>query len=138
MNNEDTKKDRLKSKGKSEFIKLIETYGGACSIDSVHNYINYTSDEAYQMISDGEILSYEHNGDVRLPLFQFEINCFEVIQTILVRVIKSTSKISQILFFLNYDQDLGMTPIEAIRTGQHSKLDLVMILAKQFQQQIAR
>jgi len=53
-------------------------------------------------------------------------------------MLDTSSSVGIFHFFLTYDEDLGQTPINALKEGMPRHLKMLKILAAQFNQQIAR
>ena len=132
------KKEILKLCGKNAFRKQIEESGGVYSTKEVSELLGISPSAVRMRLMRGQLLAIPFGGTTVFPVWQFDEN--GVIEHFLeIKATLSTSSpVGVVQFFLTYDEDLGHTPIEALKSGNPSQLELVKILAKQFNKQVAR
>jgi hypothetical protein len=133
-----SKKARLKLQGQLYFRQQIEESGGVYSTKEVADLLGVSASAVRKRHDRNGLLSVPVSKNPSYPVWQFDeqgvIKHFPEILDLL----KTTSPVGAVQFFLTYDEDLGQTPIDALKSGDTDKLDMVRTLAAQFNQQVAR
>jgi len=138
MPKEVSKRTLLKFRGHMALKEQLIKAGGMISLQDAAEILGVTSTIVRKLVEQKSILAVSLGGYLQFPVWQFsETGIVEGFSNILSNL-KNTTEISAVQFFLMYDEDLKMSPIEALTSGNNSKIDLVHLLAQQWQQQTAR
>jgi len=132
------KKEKIKARGKIRFEELITESGGTYSIDKVAEILSITKDEVLQYYNNRKLLAFEYRGELVYPTWQF--NNGDVIPYFgeIMSILGIHPPVCLFRFFLTYDSDLKLTPVEAMIKGDPKEIHIVRILAQQFNNQVAR
>lgn len=132
------KRAQLKLRGRVAFREQLTKAGGIYSSQEVSEILGISSSAVRKRVERKNLLAISFNGKLQLPVWQFsEAGVVDGFSNIL-SLLKSTTAISAVQFFLTYAEDLKATPIEVLTSGNHSKIKLVHLLAQQWQQPTAR
>ena len=131
------KRDLLKQRGTHAFSKQLSEAGGTYSADEVSQMLGVTEIDVIEG-TNRKLLGVQIKGEYRYPCWQFDGNkVVEHFSEIIVML--ETNPISMIQFFLSTEPDInGMSPIEVLKLGELRQIKTVKLLAKQFQQHVAR
>jgi len=133
-----SKKARLKLQGRPVFRQQLADAGGVYNTKEVADLLNISSDAVRKRAAQGRFLIVRLGEQTCYPVWQFDDgNIVEHFTDVMI-MLDTTSSVGVVQFFLSYDEDLEQTPIEALKSGDPDKLAIVEILAKQFNQQVAR
>lgn len=133
-----SKRARLKLQGQIAFRHQIEQAGGVYSTEEVAKLLNISSGAVRKRLERGRLLSVPIGEKASFPVWQFGEEGVVKHFPDIMSSLKTSSPIGVVQFFLTFDEDLGETPIEALKSGGAEKLELVKILAEQHYQQVAR
>jgi hypothetical protein len=86
----------------------------------------------------GRLLGIPFGENTSFPVWQFDDNGVVEHFAEIMALVETSSPIGKFRFFLTFDEDLGQTPIDALKDGDPKLLEIVKILATQFNQQVAR
>ena len=132
------KKDTLKEHGVVAFRKQIKEAGGLIDAQQVAELLGTTPDAVRKRDQRGGLLSVSLGEGSNYPVWQFDetgvIDDFPEV----MKMLDTESPVSIFRFFLTYDENLKKNPIEALKGGDTIELEMVYLLAKQFNQQVAR
>ncbi len=133
-----SKRAKLQLKGLLSFRKQIENAGGVYSTQEVANLLNISQSAVRKRLERGRLFAIPYGENTSYPVWQFDeggvLEHFLEIRDML----GTSSPVGAVQFFLNYEEDLEERPIDVLQRHDESKLNTVITLAKQFNQQVAR
>lgn len=128
----------LKIRGQKAFREQLANAGGLYSLQRASEILGITSASVKMRIERKHLLAISIDGRIQLPVWQFsKTGAVDGFSDILSSL-KNATPVSAIQFFLSYDEDLNMTVINALSSGNSDKTKIIQMLATQWQQQIAR
>jgi hypothetical protein len=133
-----SKRTRLKLKGSMAFKAQLEEAGGVYSAKKVAELLGISSGAIRKRVERNNLLAVMLGGQLQFPIWQFTEAGVVDHFTEILGILGPVSAVSAIQFFLTYDEDLRDTPIGALQRGDRSQLETIRLLAKQWQQQVAR
>ena len=132
------KKELLKERGKQALQYLLREAGGTCSAQEAAERLQIGQESLSHQIDSKQVLAVFVDGEMRFPVCQFDGNSVLDHFADIYRLLDTASPVSAIRFFLTHDGDLGDTPQNALKDATPERLEVIRILAKQFNQQVAR
>lgn len=132
------RKASLKLKGQITFRQQIIDAGGTYSTIEVADLLGISTSAVRKRLECGRLLSVIFGDITSYPVWQFDEKGVVTQFVNTMALLDTSSPVSAFRFFLTHDQDLGCTPIKALKKGERKQLKTVKILAQQFNQQIAR
>lgn len=133
-----SKQSILKLRGKSAFNKQLLEAGGTYTTEETAQLLSTTTEAIHKRVKRKTLLALSHGGKFRLPVWQFSGSGIVKGFSVVLSSLKNISDVSAIQFFLRFDEDLDMNPIEALKQGDDEKVNRVKLLAKQWEQHTAR
>jgi len=132
------KEKKVRERGRTAFNRVIDEAGGVYNYQEVANLLDLNEEAVLNLSAEGGLLSFAMNDVTVFPVWQF--NKESVIKEVIdiVHLLDDDCGISKALFFLTYDEDLGKTPIEAIKQNNPEDMKIIHILVKQYYVQVAR
>lgn len=130
---------RLRLRGQLALRRLIGQHGGSLTAAEVAQLLDITPDAVRKRSRRGGLLTLPRGGHSVFPLFQFDVEAGRIVPGFseLLALLDTDSAPAKLRFFLTPDQDLGTTPIEALRDGGQGVRELLERKAQQFDQQLA-
>lgn len=133
-----SKRAILKLKGQMAFRQQIEASGGVYTTEDVAKLLAITPSAVRKRLERERLLSVPFGDKTSYPVWQFDEQGVVKHFAEIMASLQTTSPVGVVQFFLTYDEELDQTPIEALKSGDATKLEAVKILAEQFNQQVAR
>lgn len=128
-------KQKLLDRGNRLFKKLLTEHGGVYTDAEVAEYLGVSVDRVHECIENGRLIALEVDGQTLIPVLQFHEH--EILPHLddVLSLMETTDPVAVIRFFVTFDPDIGMTPVDALRNN--TKLDVVRLRARQFGIQLA-
>lgn len=131
------KKETLKERGIAVFNKHVIS-AGILSARDVSELLNIPMSQVSERREKGLLLAVQIDQGTVFPGWQFDKGGVIDHFTEIMLMLATSSSVSVFRFFQTFDEDLGCTPTDALKNGDPSELEIVKILAKQFNNQVAR
>ena len=128
----------MKSAGEIALNKQIDDSGGLFTTLQVATLLGINPSAVIKLLERGRLLSLPFGGSIGYPVWQFNENGVVENFVDIMAMLDTSSSVGIFHFFLTYDEDLGQTPINALKEGMPRHLKMLKILAAQFNQQMAR
>jgi len=133
-----SKRALLKLRGQIAFRQQIEDSGGVYTTQQVAELLGISPSAVRKRLERGRLLAIPFGEGSNFPVWQFdETGVLEHFAEIMA-MLDTASSAGKARFFLAYDEDLQQTPIDALKAKDAEQLEIVRILAQQFNQQVAR
>jgi hypothetical protein len=133
-----SKRAVLKLRGQMAFREQIEEAGGVFTTQQVAQLLGITPSAVRKRLERGRLLAVPFGEGANYPVWQFDENGVIEHFADIMAMLNTTSPVGMVQFFLTYDEDIGQTPIDALKEGNPRDFEIVKILARQFNQQVAR
>ena len=131
------KRALLKLRGQMAFREQLVKAGGVYSTQEVAELLGTSVGAIRKRAERNTMIAIASGGQLQFPVWQFsETGTIDGLVGILTAL--NTTAVSAIQFLLTSDEDLGTTPLEAIKGANADQMGIVALLAKQWQQQVAR
>lgn len=128
----------LKKLGQTFFAEQLEAAGGVLAEDEVASRLSKSVEEILAMTEHKQLLAVPVGTSKAYPVWQFSHDGVVPLFRETMALLDTNEPISIVQFFLAYDDDLGKTPIQALKDERPKELEIVAILARQFLRQVAR
>ena len=129
---------KLKAAGQISLNQKIDDSGGVYTTKQVATLLGISPNAVIMRLERGHLLGLPFGESLGYPVWQFEENgVVEYFSEVMI-LLDTSSSAGMVRFFLTHDEDLGQTPINALKQGTPKQLEMVKNLATQFNQQIAR
>lgn len=135
MTTHDDTRQILLDRGNRLFKKLLTEHGGVYTDAEVADYLRVSVDRVHECIENGRLIALEEDGETRIPAWQFQEHKTLPHLDDVLSLLKTSDPVAVIRFFVTFDPDIGMTPVDALRNN--TKLDVVRLRARQFGIQLA-
>ncbi|MEJ1362011.1 MAG: hypothetical protein RPU34_05705 [Candidatus Sedimenticola sp. (ex Thyasira tokunagai)] len=132
------RKEVLIARGLMAFRQQIEDAGGVYTTQQVTELLGITPGDVRKRLERGRLLAVSMGEGTSYPVWQFDDKGVIERFADIMAMISTTSPVGMVQFFLTHDEDMGKTPVEALKGGDPKQLKMVKILAQQFNQQVAR
>lgn len=133
-----SKQALVKLRGQMAFRRQIEEAGGVLNTQQVAELLGITPGAVRKRLERGRLLAVPFGEGANYPVWQFDENGVIEHFADIMAMVNTTSPAGMVQFFLAYDEDMGKTPIDALKEGNPRDFEIVKILAQQFNQQVAR
>jgi len=132
-----SKKDLVKFRGKSAFQEMLYEHGTLLTKE-VATFLGISEGAVRKRFERGTLIAVHVGNTLRFPAWQFdEAGVVEQLNEV-KSLLSSQAPVSVIQFFMTRFPEIEDTPINALKSGEPEKLELVKLLARQWRQQIAR
>lgn len=122
--------------GQAKLLEFLDGHGGVLSPADTAKLLGITPDAVRKRKIARKLIGLKLGKATVYPAFQFQDG--QVVPHLgqVLQALPPESPVAQIRFLLTWDDDLQMTPLDALRQG--SALELVLRKARQEGEQVAR
>lgn len=132
------KRALLKQRGRESIRQILAESGGVYATDEVAELLGISLDEVSTLVEERGLLAIELDGEVLFPTWQFDENGIIPGFVDIMRMLDTASPVGIVRFFLTHEEALSRTPIDSLEEGDRESLDLIRLLAINFNSQLAR
>ena len=111
---------------------------GVLTAQDVSERLAISMSQVTERQNEGLLFAVQIDQETVFPAWQLVNNGVVDNFTETMLMLNTTSAVGVFRFFQTYDEDLGCTPIDALKKGEDQQIEMIRILAKQFSQQVAR
>jgi len=132
------KRALLKQRGQEAIRQILVASGGVYTRDQVAALLEISEEEVLELVEQGGLLVIELGGEHGFPKWQFDENGIVPRFAEILGILETSSPVGVIRFFLSQSVVLGCPPIKALKSNMPNQVEMVRLLAQQFNQQVAR